>query len=107
MSSPATRLRWSARLALAATALSVAGCQNYAARRDTIAFHAGEAAAYNKAVHTIDPWPAAAARADIPLDGPRAVRAIERYEQGAPAAANGANGGTSMPAPGASATGGP
>jgi hypothetical protein len=80
MSSPASRLRWSARLALAAATLSVAGCQNYAVRRDTIAFHAGEAAAHNKAVHVIDPWPAAATRADIPLDGPRAVRAIERYE---------------------------
>ena len=45
MSSPATRLRWSARLALVAA-----------------------------------PWPAAAARADIAFDGPRAVRAIERYE---------------------------
>ena len=79
MSSPATRLRWSARLALAAATLSVAGCQNYAARRDTIAFHAGEAVAHNKAVHVIDPWPAAAARTDIAF-GPRAVRAIERYE---------------------------
>jgi hypothetical protein len=61
MSSPATRLCWSARLALAATTLLVAGCQDYAARRDTIAFHAGEAVAHNKAVHVIDPWPAAAA----------------------------------------------
>jgi hypothetical protein len=82
MSSPATRLRWSARLALAAAPLLVAGCQDYAARRDTIAFHAGEAVAHNKTVHVIDPWPAAATRADIPFDGPRAVRAIERYETG-------------------------
>jgi hypothetical protein len=82
MSSPATRLRWSARLALTAATLLTAGCQDYAARRDTIAFHAGEAAAHNKAVHIIDPWPAAAARADISFDGPRAVRAIERYETG-------------------------
>jgi len=80
MSSPATRLRWSARLALAAATLLVAGCQDYATRRDTIAFHAGEAVAHNKAVHVIDPWPAAAARTDIAFDGPRAVRAIERYE---------------------------
>jgi hypothetical protein len=82
MSSPATRLKSSVRLSLAAVSLLVTGCQDYAARRDTIAFHAGEAVAHNKAVHTIDPWPAAATRAEIDLDGPRAVRAIELYEQG-------------------------
>ena len=98
MSSPATRLMGMARLALAAATLLVAGCQNYAARRDTIAFHAGEAAAYNRTVHTIDPWPAASTRADIAHDGPRAVRAIERYEQGEPAAA-GPPGAGPMPAP--------
>ena len=49
-----------ARLSLAAIALLVAGCQDYAVRRDTIAFHAGEAIAHNKAVHVIDPWPAVA-----------------------------------------------
>ena len=82
MSSLATNMSRSLRIPLAAMSLLVAGCQDYAARRDTIAFHAGEAVAYNKAVHTIDPWPAAAARADIDIDGPRAVRAIELYEQG-------------------------
>ena len=82
MSSPATRLPWSARLGLAAVTLLVAGCQDYAARRDTLAFHSGEAAAHNKAVHVIDPWPAAAIRSDIESDGSRAVRTIERYEAG-------------------------
>jgi hypothetical protein len=76
-----------ARLSLAAVTLLVAACQDYAARRDTIAFHAGEAAAYNKAVHTIDPWPAGSFRTDLDFDGERAVRAIERYEAGAAAAA--------------------
>jgi hypothetical protein len=99
MSSPATRLPRSARLGLAAVTLLVAGCQDYAARRDTLAFHSGEAAAHNKAVHVIDPWPAAAVRSDIEFDGSRAVRTIERYEAGgtltipsggaAPAAPNG------------------
>jgi hypothetical protein len=99
MSSPsATKLAGVARLGLAAATLLVAGCQNYAARRDTLAFHAGEAAAWNRAVHTVDPWPAASTRADIDFDGPRAVRAIERYEQGEPAAA-GAPPGLPMPAP--------
>jgi hypothetical protein len=104
MSSPATKLRGLAGLALAAATLPLAGCQNYAVRRDTIAFHAGEAAAYNRAVHMVDPWPAASTRADIDFDGPRAVRAIERYEQGEPVAAvNGAPGAGPMPisAPGA------
>ena len=82
MSSRDTKRRLIARLSLAAICVLVTGCQDYAARRDTIAFHAGEAVAYNKAVHTIDPWPAAAARADIDIDGPRAVRAMELYEQG-------------------------
>ena len=76
-----------ARLSLLAIPLLLTGCQDYFARRDTIAFHAGEAAAYNKAVHTIDPWPAASARTDIDFNGRRIVDAIERYE--APLASNG------------------
>jgi hypothetical protein len=78
---------WFAHLSLAAITLLITGCQDYAARRDTIAFHAGEAGAYNRAVHTIDPWPAAAARTDMDLDGTRAVAIIERYETGTPVAA--------------------
>jgi hypothetical protein len=87
MSSRDTKRNWIRRLSLAAITLLVTACQDYAARRDTIAFHAGEAAAYNKAVHTIDPWPAAAARTNLDFDGERAVRAIERYEAGGGAAA--------------------
>ena len=87
MSSRDTKPNWIARLSLAAITLLVTACQDYAARRDTIAFHAGEAAAYNKAVHTIDPWPAASARTDLDFDGERAVRAIERYEAGGAVAA--------------------
>jgi hypothetical protein len=88
MSSRDTKPNWLARLSVAAITLLVSGCQDYAARRDTIAFHAGEAAAYNKAIHTIDPWPAAAARTDLDYDGERAVAVIERYKAGgAPASA--------------------
>ena len=73
------------RVVAAAATLLVTACQEYAARRDTIAFHAGEAAAHNKAVHIIDPWPAASARTDIDHHGGRAVRVMERYEAaGAP-----------------------
>jgi hypothetical protein len=88
MSSRDTKRRLIARLSLAAICFLVSACQNYAARRDTIAFHAGEAAAYNKAVHVIDPWPAASARTDLDFDGGRAVRAIERYESGGAVAAS-------------------
>lgn len=87
MSSPDTKRRTVARLSLAAICVVVTACQDYAARRDTIAFHAGEAAAYNKAVHTIDPWPAASARTDLDFNGERAVRVIERYGSGDPGAA--------------------
>jgi hypothetical protein len=88
MSSQDTKSIWTVRISAAGLTLLLTACQDYAARRDTIAFHAGEAAAYNKAIHVIDPWPAAAARTDIDLDGERAVRVIERYEAGgAPAAA--------------------
>ena len=87
MSSPDTKPSWLARLSVAAVTLLAAGCQDYASRRDTIAFHAGEAAAYNKAVHIIDPWPAASARTSLETDGARAVRTIERYETGGAAAA--------------------
>jgi hypothetical protein len=73
---------WLARLSVAAITLLVTACQNYEARRDTISFHAGEAAAYNKAIHTVDPWPAASARTDIEFDGRRMVQAVERYGAG-------------------------
>jgi hypothetical protein len=78
------------RLAAAALAAVAAGCSEYLERRETISFHAGDATAVNRAIHTIDPWPAAAARTDIPVSGRRVVNAIERYEApqaSAPAAA--------------------
>jgi len=87
MSSRDIKPAWMARLSLVAIILLVSACQDYAARRDTIAFHAGEAAAYNKAVHTIDPWPIASRRTDFDYDGGRAVRVIERYEAGEAAVA--------------------
>jgi hypothetical protein len=80
MSSQRTRSRRLAVLALAAVAFPLAGCQDYFGRRDGIAFHAGETIAYNKAVHVIDPWPAAAWDTDLEFNGRRIVGAIERYE---------------------------
>jgi hypothetical protein len=78
------------RLALAAAlACTAAGCTEYLERRETIAPHAGNAVAWNRAVHTIDPWPPAAARTDIPVSGRRVVDAIERYEAPRPPNGNG------------------
>ena len=81
-----TRLGAAAALALS---LSAAACTRHVERRETIAAHAGNAVAWNRAVHTIDPWPAAAARTDIEVSGRRVVDAIERYEAPRPANGNG------------------
>jgi hypothetical protein len=99
MSSRVTDPNWLVRLAIAAATLLASGCQNYAERRDTIAFHAGEAGAYNRAVHTIDPWPAASANNDIEFDGRRMARAIELYEEAQAAAAAAPSPGVTSPAP--------
>jgi hypothetical protein len=68
-------------------AASAAACTEYVERRETIAAHAGNAVAANRAIHTIDPWPAASARTDIETSGRRIVDAIERYETRASASA--------------------
>lgn len=70
-----------------AVTLASAGCTDYLARRETIDAHAGEAMAYNRAIHIIDPWPAHAARTAIAVDGVRVERVMERYRSGEPAPA--------------------
>ena len=69
--------------ALAACAL-LAGCESWLARRETISYQSGDAVAWNRAVHTIDPWPAASADTTIPVSGRRVATVIERYEAGPP-----------------------
>lgn len=77
------------RLPLAAVVtLICAGCTDYLARRETINAHAGEALAYNRAIHVIDPWPAHAARTAVAVDGVRVERVMERYRNGDPAPAS-------------------
>ncbi|HEY8382208.1 MAG TPA: pilus assembly protein [Microvirga sp.] len=83
-----TILRSASLLALAA---SLAGCNGYS-RRETISYQAGDAVAWNRAVHTIDPWPAASNDTSIPVSGRRVARAIETYETGGAA-------GTAAPQP--------
>jgi hypothetical protein len=64
----------------------LSGCE-WLVRRETVSYQAGDAVAWNKAIHTIDPWPASSADTTIPVSGRRVARAIERYENGDPAGA--------------------
>ena len=91
MSSPNIKPNWMRRLSLTAIILLLTACQDYAARRDAISPYAGEAIAYNKAVHIIDPYPVRSNRTDIPHDGRRTVRIIERYQDGGGPPAGGAS----------------
>jgi len=63
-----------------AVAALLGGCTDiYYDRRDTVAFHAGDAPEANKVTHIIDPWPRVAANRRLEADGTRMQRAIERY----------------------------
>jgi hypothetical protein len=90
------------RLAAGLLALAVAGCNAYLERRETIASYAGDAVAANRAVHTIDPWPAGVADDHIPVSGPKLVGVIERYERRSSAPSAAAPAAAAAPAPAAS-----
>jgi hypothetical protein len=51
----------------------------YLDRRETISMHGGDAAASNKVAQMIDPWPVEARDRNIPGNGERQQKAIERY----------------------------
>ena len=75
-------MRRDKKISLAAVLLSLmlGGCADiYWDRRDTVAFWAGDAPASNVAIHTIDPWPPAAAKRRLTTNGELAQRAAERY----------------------------
>jgi hypothetical protein len=76
-------MRRGSKLSLAAVALAamLGGCANdiYLDHRDSIAFHAGDAPASNIAIHTVDPWPPAAARRRLTANGELMQKAAERY----------------------------
>jgi hypothetical protein len=56
------------------------GCSDlYWDRRDTVAFYSGDAPASNIAIHTIDPWPPAAAKRRLTANGELMQKAAERY----------------------------
>ncbi|HVY57530.1 MAG TPA: hypothetical protein VHA77_06735 [Xanthobacteraceae bacterium] len=72
--------RAAALIALAAVALTAAGCSDiYYDRRDTIGLGAGDSLAANQAVQMVDPWPPASASRNIGFDGYRMQTAVERY----------------------------
>src|SRR5260370_42120829 len=54
----------------------------YVQRSDTITLGAGNAKDVNAATHVIDPWPRYVGNRNIPGNGDRLSRAVERYRQG-------------------------
>lgn len=74
-------LACAAAVMLAGALLSACRDSNpYLSRRDTIRLGAGDAMAHNRAVHTIDPWPAYAKDTRIDADGKRMLLAVDRYQ---------------------------
>jgi len=51
----------------------------YLQRIDSISPGAGNARAFNNAIHVIDPWPRQSGNRHIPANGERMVGAVERY----------------------------
>jgi hypothetical protein len=68
---------------------ALAGCVDYLEHRDTVTLRAGDAQAWNRTVHTADPWPPHAMNNDIMGDGPRTARVIQRYSTGNVGSADG------------------
>jgi hypothetical protein len=82
-------------LPIAALVLSLAsGCTSdqlyeYRAHTDKVTEGAGNASAANRAIQTVDPWPAYAEKTQINMDGKRAYTAVRRYETNTGGKANG------------------
>ncbi|MEM8973251.1 MAG: hypothetical protein AAGD43_14420 [Pseudomonadota bacterium] len=69
---------------VAVLALSLAGCRDYFARKDTLNYGGGNAVAENKVAQTIDPWPPRAFKKSQVTNGERMREAAKRYEDGPP-----------------------
>lgn len=72
--------------AVAVSMLTLGGCRErkygrYLHPRDTISLGAGDAVAHNRAVHTIDPWPASSRKTNHTTDGKRILLGMERYQK--------------------------
>jgi hypothetical protein len=75
-------MRRASKLAVPAVLLAalLGGCSDlYWDRRDSIAFWTGDAPASNIAIHTVDPWPPAAAKRRLTANGELMQKAAERY----------------------------
>ncbi|MCP8937856.1 hypothetical protein NK718_04960 [Alsobacter sp. SYSU M60028] len=79
------------RFGLVAICLALGGCNTYWERSDTISSTAGDAVAANMVMQMTDPWPPNSRNTNIPFDGERMQRAVERYRAG------GSGGGASAP----------
>ena len=79
MSSPNPIVRFVRPLALVALTGLAAGCVDYTSRYEGVTLAAGDAVYANRAIQTIDPWPATAFRTTIPSDGQRVMRGMNRY----------------------------
>ncbi len=71
---------------VAVSMLTLGACRErrygeYLHPRDTISLSAGDAVAQNKAVHTIDPWPAHSRNPNHVTDGKRMMVGMERYQK--------------------------
>ena len=72
-------------------AAALAGCTTYGndegvrylQRKDTVTLSAGDASQVNAVAQTINPWPPGVGNRKIPMEGSKAVRAMECYRQGA------------------------
>ena len=83
-------MRLAAVMFFAAAAAALAGCGyygndegvRYLQRKDTVTLSAGDASRANAVAQTIHPWPPGVGNRNIPMEGSKAVRAIECYRQG-------------------------
>ena len=89
-SSPGSTSRFKV-LCLLAPLMALGGCVDYLKRRDTMTLEAGDAQAWNKTVHTADPWPPYAMNNNIPGDGRRTAVVMQRYSTGNAGAAQASN----------------
>lgn len=74
-------------------AILLAGCTDYANRRDSVTLRAGNAASANRSIQTVEPFPAAAFTTQIDADGNRVLRGASRVLGPAAGPAAGASGG--------------
>ncbi|MBS3648099.1 hypothetical protein KEU06_05580 [Pseudaminobacter sp. 19-2017] len=66
-------------IALVAAGLSLGGCADYLANRDSVTLGVGNAMEANVGIHTQDPFPPHAQQTYIPGDGKKVAQAMRGY----------------------------